>query len=98
MASGSMDFESRRWLAGTPGPQDIQLQIEAGDSVEITQEVRSAFEHLVQTLRGDDLQGFAADPGCLKKILLCVPNAGCHVEHQNPGCYVEYNCMITKIG
>jgi hypothetical protein len=88
--------EERHWLLEPPASQEIQFQIEAGSRVVITPEVQAAFEHLVRTLLGSDVQGFVYDPKCTERYLTCVPNLKCDVESQKP-CLIDYHCRIASI-
>jgi deferrochelatase/peroxidase EfeB len=87
-----------RWLVEPPGPQEVNFHIAAGDQVVVTPAVREAFDHLIETLRGDDMQGFTYDPNCGKKIWECDFNGKCIHETQVPNCLIDYQCRIASIG
>jgi hypothetical protein len=104
MATESDDAEARRWLVEPPGPQDVSFQIAAGDQVEITPEIRRAFDDLVEALGGGgDVEGFTASDctgyikGCTTNEFSCQPRRKCLGEHQAP-CFVDYHCYIQQIG
>ena len=96
MTTGSGGSGERQWLVEPPGPQEISFQISTGDQVEVTPEVQQAFENLLQTLRGGDVQGYVYDPKCTTKNVLCEPNYRCSTESQKP-CLIDYQCRIGKI-
>jgi hypothetical protein len=74
----------------------MRFHIETGDHVEITPEVRAAFEQFVQVLRGADVAGFVYDPKCTDKYSSCTPEAKCDWETQRP-CFIDYHCRIASI-
>lgn len=97
MANEQNDPEQHRWLVEPLTSQEIRFQIESGDRVEVTPQVQAAFEHLVRTLRGADMQGFVYNPKCEDRYLTCLPNAKCTVEMQKP-CFIDYHCSIASLG
>ncbi len=95
MTSDAGGAEERRWLAEPPGAQEISFQIAAGDQVEVTAEVQEAFTQLIQTLRGDDMQGYIFDPKCTTRNMGCTSNGKCVYEVQLPNCLIDYRCTIA---
>jgi hypothetical protein len=89
-----------RWLVEPPAPNTINFQIVAGDRVEMTSEIRTAFERLLEAMSGgDDVQGFqdkchSFEKGCTTNTFTCVPRRVCTVESQFP-CFVDYGCSIA---
>jgi hypothetical protein len=87
-----------RWLVEPPGSQEVHFQMAAGDQVEVTDAVQEAFSQLIQTLRGDDVQGYIYDPKCTTRSIDCTSNGKCSVEFQHPNCLIDYGCKIARIG
>jgi hypothetical protein len=98
MTSESGTPEDRRWLVEPLGSQEVNFQITAGDQVEVTAEVQEAFTHLIQTLRGDDVQGYIYDPKCTQRSIDCTSNGKCTSEFQHPHCLIDYHCSLSRIG
>jgi deferrochelatase/peroxidase EfeB len=98
MTSQSGESGERRWLVEPPGPQEVNFQIAAGNQVEVTAAVQEAFTHLIQTLRGDDMQGYIYDPKCKERAFGCTQNGKCTSEYQSPNCLIDYGCKIASFG
>jgi hypothetical protein len=79
-----------------PDPHGIKFQISAGDRVEITPEIHEAFERLVLALRNQDVGGYTYDSKCTTREMMCIGNANCRFESQNP-CFIEYKCDISSL-
>jgi hypothetical protein len=100
MANESGSADQPRWLVEPPGPQDIKFQIATGDQVEITAEIRQAFDGLLAALAGGDVEGYTASEcvgyikGCSTNTFACTPRRVCTSESQQP-CFILYHCLIA---
>jgi hypothetical protein len=96
MTSESGGDEERRFLLEPPAPGEITFQIAAGNEVEVSPEVQTAFAALVETLRGGEIKGYVFSAHCPNRIIMCKPNDGCGFEGTKQ-CFVDYICQIGKL-
>jgi hypothetical protein len=99
MTSESGPRDQGHWLVEPPGSTDVNFQIAAGDQVEITPEMRQAFDNLVTALNTADVEGFTDAcidyiKGCITNTYICSPRQRCANEGQYP-CFMQYYCKIA---
>jgi hypothetical protein len=99
MASESESSAERNWLVEPPASTHIAFRIAAGDQVEVTPEIRQAFENLVVSLNAADVEGYTDAcigyvRGCTNNTYNCSPRQRCGYEGQAP-CFINYFCKIA---
>jgi hypothetical protein len=94
--------EERRWLVEPPGPGGLKFKIAVGDEVQVTPEIRQAYETLLEALGGGEVEAYdmaGSDcagyrKGCGTNVFSCSPRRKCFAEVQQP-CLIDYHCVIS---
>jgi hypothetical protein len=99
MTSGAGRPDERAWLIEPPNSGEIKFQIALGDQVEVTPEMRQAFDNLVSALSTADVEGYTDAcidyiKGCTSNSFNCDPRQRCAHEGQAP-CFMNYFCKIA---
>ncbi len=94
---GTRHEGSRRWLLEPLAPDEVRIHVEAGESVEMSDELRSALDALLTELYASEVEGFALPPGGS-----CDPWYECFLRKCQPhvvttGCFVDSSCHITRL-
>jgi hypothetical protein len=105
MTSESGSSEERQWLVEPPGPNEIRVEIAAGDQVEITDESRQAFDNLLEAIGGGQVEGYTqSEPGCEHylehcdyNLFNCIFRGNCNIESRKL-CEYDYHCVVHKPG
>jgi hypothetical protein len=97
--TGESRNPERTWLVEPPASGEINFQIAAGDQVEMTPEIRQAFDDLVEMLSRADVAGYSDvcigyTAGCNSNTFNCSPRQRCSYEGQYP-CFINYFCKIA---
>jgi hypothetical protein len=93
MTSESGSSEGRRWLVEPPGPQQISIQIATGDQVEVTPELRRAFDGLLQALNAGEIEGYTAAFETGAQVTFCTVDC----THYLTGCTSNiFNCTPRR--
>jgi hypothetical protein len=94
MAAESGMPEESRWLLSPPGPGEVKLQIETGEGIGASLEVRAALEQLMKALAGAEVEGYIGNiTACFVDGWECSANGPCITETMKT-CAADYHCQI----